>query len=120
MPWSAENAAHVAVFSCLKRDGQFREAIAFDDAGERNLATLAYWLATASPGLRAAHARNYISGMVLRLIYGHDLTPTKGDKSKDWEAAYKAIEKAMLAATGKDVAGLGVLFDETYRGWDLP
>lgn len=118
MAWDSATAAHRAVFDSLKRDGQFREAIGFDDAGKRKLSKLAYWLTTASPGMRRAHARNYVSGMVLRMIRGHDLTPDAGSAAKDWDAAYAAIEAMMLDATNHTVADVGELMDATYDGWD--
>jgi hypothetical protein len=120
MPWDASNAAHVALFSSLKRDGQFREPVAFENAGSRRLSRLAYWLGTASPGMRRAHARTYISGMVLRLIYGHDLKPSAGGSADHWDAAYDAVEALMLDATRKKIVDVGELLSERYEGWDLP
>lgn len=120
MAWDQSEPAHFALYSSLKRDGQFREAIDFATAGDRRLARLAYWLATASPGLRRVHARNYVSGMALRLIYGHDLTPTAGRSAADWDRAYQSVEAAMLDATKKTVADIGAILASTYRGWDAP
>jgi|SoiMethySBSTD1v2_1073268.scaffolds.fasta_scaffold1626334_2 hypothetical protein len=120
MAWDPDNAAHQALYASLKRDGQFREAVAFADAGKRRLARLAYWLATASPGLRRAHARNYVSGMVLRLIYGHDLQPSAGTSTAAWDEAYQHVEAVLLDGGNHTVADAGEVLDAQYEGWDAP
>jgi len=106
---------HTRLFLVLLYQEQLPLDTDFTTCGVRKLSLLRYWLSLSGHAFQEAAARTQAGRTTGQMVKAFSLVPKAGHSKSQWENAYTAIEKLMVAADQNTVLGLASKFDELYE-----